>query len=144
MQQVWNKTNGEAFDLNEHGDLTKQEFDDVQNFKSVGQAIVRPASPDVGSEGQLEVVETSDKPKAPRFRQVKTFSGDLRFIQVNQNERLVDADYEEAESDLSDHPSNTPDRDVLASQSPSWEQDKPKRARGAFSRTGLLRDQAPR
>lgn len=91
MQEVWNRTNGESFDLNEFGDYTKQEFD-AMNMAPTETTVAAAA---VHGDAQLPVEEVphayylndntrlQDKPK-PKFKQVQTFSGGFRMIPAKE------------------------------------------------------------
>ena len=98
MQEVWNRTNGESFDLNEYGDYTKQEFDAMNQTSEAEEAVAvaeaAVASMDVASEQPIPDDEVSpayylselpNKPK-PKFKQVQTFSGGYQFVPVNTKE----------------------------------------------------------
>ncbi len=88
MQEVWNRTNGETFDLNEYGDLTKQEFDAMKKEDESISAV--DSSPETAPL-VAPLVDAShayffddgdniaEKPKQ-KFKQVQTFSGGYRMV----------------------------------------------------------------
>jgi hypothetical protein len=131
MQEVWNRTNGELFDLNEYGDFTTQEFEQVQK---------RPHTV------YWEDDNVRDSPahapsKTPRFKQVMTFCGGFRMVQMDDNGNPVTAD---AIVDTVDPSSSKP---TVVSSPPLPRQrqlELPRRKRGGFWRTGLLGDPAIR
>jgi hypothetical protein len=110
MQEVWNRTNGETFDLNQFGDMTKEEFDHKFNTMKTGAAAQDDTTgasasasasssstdiPDASHAFHFEEhydhpaqpqsepepePEPEPSPQMTKFKQVKTFSGGFRLV----------------------------------------------------------------
>lgn len=106
MQEVWNRTNGESFDLNEFGDYTKKEFN-AMNAAGDSQSITMtptetvPAVTDSDKQTPVEEplayylndhnTQLQDKPR-PKFKQVQTFSGGFRMVPVKEADTKLHAE----------------------------------------------------
>lgn len=94
MQEVWNRTNGETFDLNEFGDFTKQEFeamkktnDSIVTENEDGPANVLPSAADHASHAYyFDDGEKMEEAPKRKFKQVKTFSGGFRMVPCTEPE----------------------------------------------------------
>ena len=137
MQEVWNSANGQQFDLNENGDLTKLEFEAAL----IQQDIDRHAYWEEGGAG-----DTFAKPlpvvKTLRFKQVRTFSGGFRLVEVSNDETPRHG------KEVKSIPVNrSPTKPTAASSPSESQQEEPqnqKPKRGGFLKAGLFRDAALR
>ena len=147
MQEVWNRANGEEFDLNENGDLTKLEFEEAAQGQPCGnhEGVQDFARRVYWEEGLADNTYANEKAKAKtqRFKQVGTFSGGFRLVEV------VEAHHDGTPSHRTEAKSNPVDRSSTgstAASSPSRfrQKEQPKPKRGGFVRAGLFSDPAIR
>ena len=98
MQEVWNRTNGESFDLNEFGDYTKKEFD-AMNINNNENSVASTEATVTTDQQQIPAIEEEVPPAyylhdttqlsneaKPKFKQVQTFSGGFRMVPINSKE----------------------------------------------------------
>jgi len=138
MQEFWNCANGQAFDLNENGDLTQLEFEAAliqpgQIHKGL-QDFDRHAYWEEGDSCAIPTVKTL------HFKQVRTFSGGFRLVEVSNNgtPRLGT----EVKYIPVNHSPTKPTAVSCPSEPQQKELQKPKR--GGFLKAGLLTDAALR
>lgn len=140
MQEVWNRTNGEEFDLNEFGDRTNAEFeaiiqqreDNAKNLEDVSHFAY-------WDEGEPSLVQKTQQQH--RFRQVMTFNGSFRMIHVDEQGNPANFETMHVMDPSLSHP-------TVVSMPPRPRQrlveEQPQRKRGGFTRAGLLGDPAIR
>jgi hypothetical protein len=141
MQEVWNRANAKEFELNQNGDLTKQEFEVAQKQQTYNQENIQDWSRGAYWE-EVDVGDTNVQSKTHHFKQVKTFSGGFRMVLVDENGKPMDS--KETKSSAVD-PSSTKPTVVSCPPRPRQRQEEqPRRNRGGFWKAGLLMDPAIR